>query len=513
MNEPSQDTKPVKQFSPDLRIGYLAAIGLLGLICGFIIMARNDVFLRPCDWNESTSNFHEIAYKPREIAAQAFQWLSDSLFGQIKAKKRLLQGLQKPGVSPSDSIKMLTQDIAADSLNKAVVDRHEESTRQAGTADSMSFVSLNRMLHFRITPETVRSWAQGFDSVGYDWSDTATYWLKIDDTKPALSYSGVTRFRIDHPVSDIQFGTKYPMVGTWVLLIVIFCAFCFIATSTALNEKRQLLKYFKNLKISGPSERDFFLVWAAVLAGMGILAMVQYFTFSDELPMKPIYFMRSFRWSMLRVNLIGYISGSSCLAGFIYCASLLGFSVRTIRQHNRDIYYKKAITPVKEDPAQASTAEQQELEEMQKKRLEDVEIFKRLDAAFSRYFVLSAIILSLLVLCTGALASTFNSLEFVRLLSDDWGYSPGRPEFAYLFGGIYTVVLLLVYLPARIRFNEIRIDIALPDDPNSKAGAAAGDNTSMGILKNTLTGLKDVLIVSSPFLTSILQGLLDAVFK
>ena len=521
---PNTDTSKKRQFKPDFRNGYLSALGFLGLICGFVLMAHNDVVRWPWEWGKPMSNFHEIDYHPGELADQGFRFLSGSLDQKISQKRQALLVLQrvKKGetLSParSDSIKSLSLDIAADSSNKVIIDRLDKTARQSSSSDSTAFTSLNRMLHFNITPETMRQWAIKFDSLkyGYEWTDTTSYWLRVTETKPELSYSGVARFKIYHPDTDMQFAMKYPAVGTWVFVITIFCAFCFIAVSTGYMIKQQLLKYFKEQEIGGPSARAFYLLWIMVLAAMGLLWVIWRHTFNDELPIQPIYFMKYFQWSMLGVNLIGYLAGSCCLAGFIYCAAMLGFFVKSICQQTKDISQKRSVTPIKRNLADASTPEQKELEKMQKDRKDELDVYKRLLGYFNKYFALSAVILSLLVLCAGSLFNTFNSLDFVRLLADDWGYSPGRTDIVYLYGGFYTVILLLVYLPARIRFSEIQLEIPQPanaTDLQTVSAGTSGGSKTLDIVKGSFGQFKDVLIAASPLLTGILQGLLDALFK
>src|SRR5690606_9236140 len=106
------------------------------------------------------------------------------------------------------------------------------------------------------------------------------------------------------------------------------------------------------------------------------------------------------------------------------------------------------------DPTVFTKADLLIMEEIQTEQNRDKAIHDGLGKTFHAYFILSAILLSLLVVSTGALYSAVNSLDFIKLLTDDWGYSPVRSEFVYLYGALYTIILLLIYVPARIRLEE-----------------------------------------------------------
>lgn len=193
--------------------------------------------------------------------------------------------------------------------------------------------------------------------------------------------------------------------------------------------------------------------------------------------------MRSLTTSMAMVTVLGYLGGAFCLAGFIHTAAMLGYFTRQINR-----------AAIEAGPsATASTA----LTTEQK-------IYIGLQSAFQTYFILSAVILSLLVLTTGALFSTVNSLDFVKLLSDDWGYSPARTDFVYLYGGLHTVILLLVYIPAKMRFSEITIK-GVPDAPPH--------GKWFDTIKSPFGPLKEVLIAASPLLASVVQSMVDIFFN
>lgn len=195
--------------------------------------------------------------------------------------------------------------------------------------------------------------------------------------------------------------------------------------------------------------------------------------------------MSSLSRAMWWTTIIGYIAGGFCLAGFIYTAGSLGF----IRDNLESIRQLAGTNSVSDE---------------EKKR--QATIYLNLRKYFNTYFFLSSVILSVLVLCTGGLYTVVNSLDFVKLLSDDWGYSPARSEFVFLYGGLHTVVLLLVYIPAKMRFSEMMIE-------DTGKPLQDGDKKWYEIVKNPFGQLKEVLVAVSPLLASLLQSLFDILFS
>ena len=148
-------------------------------------------------------------------------------------------------------------------------------------------------------------------------------------------------------------------------------------------------------------------------------------------------------------------------------------------------------------------------DEEEAKHKEYADQFRKLLGFFHRYFILSAILLSLVVLCTGALYNAANSLSFVKLLRINWGYSPAGGDAVYLFGGLFTAILLLVFLPAKMQFGDVQLD--LPRDANEHDDDDGGK--WYGMLEQPFSWLKGGLIAASPFLSGLIQNLLGLMNK
>jgi hypothetical protein len=94
-----------------------------------------------------------------------------------------------------------------------------------------------------------------------------------------------------------------------------------------------------------------------------------------------------------------------------------------------------------------------------------------------------------------------NSLDFLKLLINNWGYQPVGNDFIYLYGGLYTIILLLVYVPAKMRFSEV--DMPDNDQPTT---------TLIDKFKNPIGKISGLLVATSPLLVSIIQSLFDILF-
>jgi hypothetical protein len=126
--------------------------------------------------------------------------------------------------------------------------------------------------------------------------------------------------------------------------------------------------------------------------------------------------------------------------------------------------------------------------------------YKTLRTSFDFAFLCTTIILSVYVLWLGSIFNAVNSLEpalFYRLLS-------GKPlldgSFVYLVGLMYSLLLLIFYVPVRLQFNSLEVT------RDQKAlDATEGPKK---VIKTFWDGLSAVLITASPFLTTLFQKLI-----
>lgn len=468
---------------PDYRIAELSAVGFIGLLVGFLILSWHDI-TRPQKEQPPLSNFHEIKYQPRIIVAGAFNKLIHSLDSNLKLTRDSVNAKRTKPV-PAAQLAEWEKKINEDSNFRNTLTGYKKDYEDASLVDSQSFADLNKLLHFNITIDTLRKWDSAFNDVsGYKWQDTARFWIKLPGTPPHTIYTDTTRFTITNYQSDMEFGARYPAVGLWILFLLVFCSFCFIAISVSLYFKNRVLAIFFPLNLKGPSRASFYLLWAFTLIAFICMMFVWRRSFNDEVMIKPIFFMRGFNRAMKGMMFIGYLAGACCLAGFFHTASMLGFFARCIN----------------------SNVKSPNDDKLSEEDLKNLDIYNKLKKYFDNYLLLAASILSLLVLCTGTLFSTVNSLNFIKLLADDWGYSLARPDYILMYGALHSVVLLLAYIPASFSFSEIELKRPATAEAEKK-------RSFQDILKTPMSRLGDIVIAASPLLTGVLQSVFETMFK
>jgi hypothetical protein len=193
-----------------------------------------------------------------------------------------------------------------------------------------------------------------------------------------------------------------------------------------------------------------------------------------------------------------------------YFSDKLKTQTTKVRQQREEV--KKSIVSSQVAPgAPMAVGEAKAIEcsdEEEAKHKEYADQLRKLLGFFHRYFILSSILLSLVVLCTGALYDSANSLSFLKLLRVNWGYSPAAGDAVYLFGGLFTAILLLVFLPAKMQFGDVQLQLPRDEDPHDD-----DDGKWYGILEQPFGWLKGGLIAASPFLSGLIQGLLGLMMK
>jgi hypothetical protein len=128
------------------------------------------------------------------------------------------------------------------------------------------------------------------------------------------------------------------------------------------------------------------------------------------------------------------------------------------------------------------------------------------------FFVCIAIILSFVVFCTGALYSAVNSMDFIKKISADLDYMPVRQDFVYVYGGLHTLLILMFYIPVKLKFASYQSIFV-----NAANEAAEGDSkTGAAKIKKAITTPLnksiEFLVAGSPILISFLQAVLDYFF-
>lgn len=465
----------MSRFKPNYQITIISGCGLAGIIVALILLALPK---KPA----TGSVFHEVGYVPRQIVNHAIRHLTDSL--------------------GKDS---------ADSAAVAVLNGYRIYSDDSTLTDTNALRLVSTFVHFGIQPSQVAQWDSAYRAQGDGWRDSLPYFARFPVGNRHFFYKGEAQFKIITYKSNIEFMAKYPQAAAWVFMVVILCGFCFIAIPACIYIMEQVQTIFRQEE--RPAQKGYWIATPIVAGALLLFLIVLFFTFADEPPVKDLYFMRTLSNFLLFADVLGCVSGAFCLAGFIHSASMLGYFADKVNTQTtkvriqREVMKKALVAPgAPTTPVEVKAIEGSD-EEEEKHKLYAGQ-FRKLLGFFHRYFILSAVLLSLVVLCTGELYNTTNSLSFVSLLRINWGYSPTSGDTVYLFGGLFTAILLLVYLPTKMQFGDVQLrlpdDSRVPDDD---------DDEWYGFLEQPFGWLRGGLIAASPFLIGLIQNLLGLLTK
>ncbi len=515
--------QPKQPWKPDYSVAKLAAFGIAGFIFGCIFLFYDDIFS-----SRINSVFHEVVYNPRIYIETAAGKAEDSLASLIKKRTdtvKMCRCLSRNTKEKCDAAAMkfwdtallkkydtafLLSGIKIDEGKIKILSKHKRFYQDVANSDSLGFVELNKVLHFNISPALLKKWNSDFPPQNRKWKTdtcnigTVNYYFK-DPEKLEDRIGGTATMYAEKSVSDVEFVGKYPSAGMWILLILVFCSYCFIAVPTCIHLKDKVGLIFSDQNYSEPDKKQYYIIFLLTFSCLTIMLFVWWNSFYDDDVVKNIFLMKHLITSMTWVIGLGCLSGSFCMAGFIYTASMLSFFAKKIKESKTEIVKLKNEKTLQNIPAEDITSKETALSVKQAEQDQQQLMFDKLAKIFQSYFVISAIILSLTVLCCGGLFNTINSLDFVKLLADDWGYSPARTDFVYFYGSLFTVLLLLVYVPAKIRFSEA--------DVWNNTNRTTGGGKWYDILKNPFGQMKDLLVATSPLLVSLVQSLFDLLFK
>jgi hypothetical protein len=443
---------------PGIKIMLVSAFGFIGFLAGIFILFGNDIFSKG-----DRSIFHEIEYEPANIIRP---YLTDSVNALQTRLDRIIDEKRKiPKSKSNDDASIMTVDLL-DTLKartKTRLDAYKKLNSLTYLKDSSAFRQLNSIIRFELSLNNLDSIERVFNKDFLNNIDSLRFQIFPTATNDIIA--GQATLRNISFQNDIAFFTKYPSVGLWAVFILVFCSFC-IAFLVICYHLWTKIKETTELNTKAWGYWGLSIIIVLLLLFTGFLWKCSFY---DGEPVRNIYFMKDFTSTVQFTIFIGYISGGLCMAGCLYTAGWLS-------------YVEEKLT----------TAANLDL------------VYENLRDIFNTFFTLSAIVLSLMVLTTGTLYNVVHHLPFVRLLADDWGFEPAPADFVYLYGGLHSIFLILIYLPGRWRFIP-RIKEPAPRD-------AAANDKWYNVVKKPFGKLGDLLVASSPLIASLMQSLLDLLF-
>jgi len=274
----------------------------------------------------------------------------------------------------------------------------------------------------------------------------------------------VRHFSTPYP-ENMDFFMQYPGFILWVFLIIIQFSLFLVLTVCAWmiikNFKDRFPETYGVHRINLLS--NAFIVMAAVIIVLFVGASYVAF-FRPNLVTNGLFYKKM--WTVLvMVAGLTAVAGVSCFTGFLLISG----------------------TPVKCDSDEIATDQ-------------DVDILNEMNSLFSNLLLIASIVLCTIVLTTGALYASVNGMDFIAKVTADMSYSPFAYHYVLLIAALCTLLLLLFFVPAKLRLIAIEKRIR-KIDPNDNRIDKPTD--IYGILKG-------LLVVGLPIITGLIHWIITA---
>ncbi len=487
----------------------MTMLGFLGFCIGCFTLFGN------C--NNKKSFFHEIQYSPNLIAKE---FLTERRASIKKEKTDLIN--QKKTITDDSTVKAIQERISNDSTLLTKIDEYflhnssDSAFRVRAESNLKSSIDLDWLRETKMT--YVDSNRNSFNKVPVKFSfydkDLKEKDLSVEQSDSTI-YLSIYNFK-----NDVDLFTKYPGFGAWGLLILVFCC-CFAMTiGFCVNAGSEFSALAANKGCTNTLS-----YWISFFICLGILVIfvaVLYVTVYDNDSIKDLYFMDGMNNRIQVISVFGYTTAALCFAGMISTASYakcFNDRIESIKDQagiqtiiNDDI--GKMSVLLETEAAVNKKAEIQKMIQEKKVELQFSQTivanaasdYGELRHFFQKFFYAIALLLALLVFCTGTLYSAVDSLDFIQMLKSDLGFSPARHDFIFLYGALHTLLILLFYLPAQYQMSMYKTSpeqTKQDDEVKKKIWTGLG-----GQMKKTV----DVLVVSAPILAGLAQWLISLLF-
>jgi hypothetical protein len=265
----------------------------------------------------------------------------------------------------------------------------------------------------------------------------------------------------------ISFMEKYPAFGLWFVFSIAQMTLWFLLVALVVGaiQTADLVEP----KFSW-SHGLFFSILPFLI--IGLFVWLIYWKIIDTYVIEDFYFLDAYNAKMLGYAIPGYLVSILCFCGYLFLSNKLELLDKRARTNSLTL----ATDP------------------------ELVKKYNVLKSAFNLTFLFTAIILSVFVLWMGILFYGVNGIEAMSYYTSLSG-KPFIPyDFVYLVGIIHTLLLLIFYIPVRLRFNSLEL--------KQENDALNNPGNSQKYLKTFWDILSAVLVTTSPLLTTFVQKII-----
>jgi hypothetical protein len=322
-------------------------------------------------------------------------------------------------------------------------------------------------------------------------------YLENGDGKPLM-----LTFQQESGDSLVEFISRNPILGFWIIL-------SFGQMSMWLLLTVLLCGWAKEVTIS---EKHGNLFWKSLIVPLiGVLpfTLVFYYKLVDEFLFPDAVILNSFQTKMLIYAIVGYSAAVVCFAVYVSSAAQLDYINKLyippalgkenlnldtvqgndlVKDVNPEIVQKNDLLK----NASPDTVQGDDL----------VMAYHKITTLFNGAFLITAIILSLFILWLAILFNGINQMEVMQFYTQLSHRPFLNGDFVYMVALFHTILLLLFYLPIKLKFNGMQINQELNQgSENSKKG-----------FKFLAESLGTILMTTSPLITSIVEKAISNLF-
>jgi hypothetical protein len=200
-----------------------------------------------------------------------------------------------------------------------------------------------------------------------------------------------------------------------------------------------------------------------------------YYKLIDGYVIDDSFFMDAFNSSMMCYSIIGYVAALICFSSYLFLSNKLELLNYNAQTSNFTITNNQKLA----------------------------DDYTKLSKAFDNSFLLSAVILSVFVLWMAVLFNGVNNTEVMQFYHKLSGRQLLNPNFVYLIAILHSLLLLIFYVPVRLRFNALEIK-----QQNANAANAVPGNKKY--FSAIWESIGTVLVTASPLIVTVVEKLVSS---
>jgi len=469
------------------------------------------------------SQFHEVEYNPVEIVDGILRYKIDSITKKKDSLVLLRKSVVKEGPEKSLAAAALDSLEKIDSLikkNSSVLEKLEgyyKSNYINVSDDTLLWAKAEAGLKSSVNLDSLANFDFSYRTKGVFRKIELPFTFYDPETGIDKSYKTIALSISGNSKTDVDFFTKYPGFGIWALLILAFCCCVAMTIGVCIDAGNELAELVSNKACQKTiSYWPSFVICVLLLAAFFFVIKN---TLYDSDSIKDLYFMNNLGSKILFISIFGYAAAAFCFAGMISTASYakcfkdkvlaipdqqpIQTAINGEIDGLKNSLLNQALSATEIADIQlkltaktAALAASQLLSANAVAAESDHAASKQL---FRKFFYAIALLLALLVFCTGTLYSAVDNLDFIRMIKSDMGYSPARHDFIFLYAALHTLLILLFYLPAQLQLG------GLPEGEAKKG--------FLNMLGEQLKKTTELLVVGAPLVAGFAQWLLNMIFE